>query len=46
VLVKYGIDPLKATNNPAGDNWSVRVLEWMGLLPALGVCAWIILNYG
>jgi hypothetical protein len=46
VVVKHGIDPLKVPYNPAGDNWSVRVLEWMGLLPALGVRAWIIHNYG
>jgi hypothetical protein len=46
MLVKHEIDALKAINNSSGDNRSARVLEWMGLLPALGVCAWIILNYG
>jgi hypothetical protein len=33
-------------NASPGNNWSAQTLEWMGLLPALGVCAWIILNFG
>ncbi|MGF9763770.1 hypothetical protein AAII07_52520 [Microvirga sp. 0TCS3.31] len=44
--MKHEINPLNVINNSSGDNRSARVLEWMGLLPALGVCAWIILNYG
>jgi hypothetical protein len=46
MLVNYDVDSLKAASGCAGSNWSVRALEWMGLLPALGVCAWVILNYG
>jgi hypothetical protein len=44
--VEYEMDLLKTANASAGNNRSARALEWMGLLPALGVCAWVILNFG
>ena len=40
------VDSLKAANGSPGNNRSVRALEWMGLLPALGACARVILNFG
>jgi hypothetical protein len=46
MLVKYKMDSVETANASTGNNWSARALEWMGLLPALGVCAWIILNLG
>jgi hypothetical protein len=46
MLVNYDVDSLKAASGSAGSNWSVPALEWMGLLPALGICAWVILNFG
>ena len=44
--MKYKLDSLEAANAFTANNRSARALEWMGLLPALGVCAWIILNFG
>jgi hypothetical protein len=44
--VKNEMDSLRAANAFTGYSRSVRTLEWMGLLPALGVCAWVILNFG
>jgi hypothetical protein len=44
--MNYDVDSLKAANDSPGNNRSVRALEWMGLLPALGACAWVILNFG
>jgi hypothetical protein len=44
--VKYEMDPRKAANVSTANDWSARALEWMGLLPALGACAWVILNFG
>ncbi|WP_281024409.1 hypothetical protein [Microvirga calopogonii] len=44
--MNYDVDPLKAANGSPGNNRSVPALEWIGLLPALGVCAWVILNFG
>jgi hypothetical protein len=46
VLVKYKMDSLEAANASPGNDRSVRALEWMGLVPALGACAWVILNFG
>ena len=46
MLVNYDVDSLKAASSSGGSNWSVPALEWVGLLPALGICAWVILNYG
>jgi hypothetical protein len=46
MLVNYDVDSLKAPDASSGNNWPVRALEWIGLLAALGVCAWVILNYG
>jgi hypothetical protein len=43
--VKYKMDPRKATNASTANNWPAQTLEWMGLLPALGACAWVILNF-
>jgi hypothetical protein len=45
-LVKYKMDSLEAANASTGNDRSARALEWMGLLPALGACAWVILNFG
>jgi hypothetical protein len=39
-------DLLKAAHHSLSTHWLVRALEWTSLLPALGVCAWVILNYG
>jgi hypothetical protein len=44
--VNYDVDPLKVAKGSPENNRSVPALEWMGLLPALGVCAWVILNFG
>jgi hypothetical protein len=44
--VKYKMDSLEAANASTGNDRSARALEWMGLLPALGACAWVILNFG
>ena len=44
--MNYDVDPLKAANGSPGSTRPVPVLEWMGLLPAIGVCAWVILNFG
>jgi len=46
MLVNDEVDPLKAANGSTDNHWPMRALEWMGLLPALGVCAWVILNFG
>jgi hypothetical protein len=46
MLVKYKADALEAANASTANNWSAQALEWMGLLPALGACAWVILNFG
>jgi hypothetical protein len=45
MLVNNDLDSLKATIGSPGHR-SVHALEWMGLLPALGICAWVILNFG
>lgn len=39
------LDSLKTTVGSPGHR-SLHALEWMGLLPALGICAWVILNFG
>jgi hypothetical protein len=39
-------DLLKAAHPSLNTDWLVQALEWISLLPALGVCAWVILNYG
>jgi hypothetical protein len=44
--VKYEMDRRKAANDSPATDWSAQTLEWMGLLPALGACAWVILNFG
>jgi hypothetical protein len=44
--VNYNLDSLKTTNGSPDNNRSAPALEWMGLLPALGICAWVILNFG
>jgi hypothetical protein len=44
--VNYDMESLKNLNGLPDNNWSVPALEWMGLLPALGICAWVILNFG
>ncbi len=46
MLVNYDVDSLSAANGSSGNDWSSGALEWMGLLPALGICAWVILNFG
>ena len=45
MLVKYEMDSMKAANASTGNNRAAQAPEWMGLLPALGVCAWFILNF-
>jgi hypothetical protein len=40
------MESLKTANASTANDWSGQTLEWMGLLPALGVCAWVILNFG
>ncbi|WP_255549719.1 hypothetical protein [Microvirga arvi] len=44
--MNYEMDSPNAAKGSPDSNWSMRALEWMGLLPALGVCAWVILNFG
>jgi hypothetical protein len=44
--VRYEVDSLKAFNASTRYHRSVRVLEWIGLLPAIGLCAWMILKFG
>jgi hypothetical protein len=46
MLVKFKMDSLEAANASTANNWSAQTFEWMGLLPALGACAWVILNFG
>jgi hypothetical protein len=46
MLVNYDMDSLRTPNGSSDNNRSVPALEWMGLLPALGICAWVILNFG
>jgi hypothetical protein len=36
----------KPTTHSLNTSWLVHALEWTSLLPVLGVCAWVILNYG
>ena len=44
--MKYEVDSMKSANASTGNDRSVQALEWIGLLPALGVCAWVILTFG
>ena len=44
--MKYEIDSMKPASASTSNDRSERALEWMGLLPAIGVCAWVILNFG
>lgn len=44
--MRYEMDSPEAANTSTGYYYSARALEWMGLLPALGLCAWVILNFG
>ena len=44
--MKYKLDSLEAANASTATDWSAQTLEWVGLLPALGACAWVILNFG
>jgi hypothetical protein len=37
---------LKSSNHQLNASWFVHALEWTSLLPVLGVCAWVILNFG
>jgi hypothetical protein len=37
---------LKSSTHHLNASWLVHVLEWTSLLPVLGVCAWVILNFG
>jgi len=46
MFVKHEVTPVKPAGVARGTNWSMHALEWIGLLPALGVCAWVILNFG
>jgi hypothetical protein len=45
MLVNNDVNSLKTAVGSPGHR-PVHVLEWMGLLPALGICAWVILNFG
>jgi hypothetical protein len=44
--VKYKLDSLETVKASTATDWSAQTLEWVGLLPALGACAWVILNFG
>jgi hypothetical protein len=46
MLVNYNLDSPTTANGSRDNNRPVAALEWMGLLPALGICAWVILNFG
>jgi hypothetical protein len=37
---------LKPVPHSLNTHWLVQALEWTSLVPVLGVCAWVILNYG
>lgn len=37
---------LKPPTRSLNASWLVHALEWASLLPVLGACAWVILNFG